>query len=113
MYTNRSLAALLLCLPAAENFYIVVSQDVVTVGVVTVVLEMHACVGRDQHLCCLLFPLRHQHVCAFIIFYYSSLIVLIAIAVLNSYRSIMAVFFPVELYHRRPPILVCAAAPSS
>ena len=56
MYTNRSLAALLLCLPAAANFYIVVSQDVVTVGVVTVVLEMHACVGRDQHLCCLLFP---------------------------------------------------------
>ena len=31
-----------------------------------VVLEMHACVGRDQHLCCLLFPPRHQHVCAFI-----------------------------------------------
>ena len=38
---------LLLCLPAAANFYIVVSQDVVTVAVV---LEMHACVGRDQHL---------------------------------------------------------------
>ena len=32
-----------------------------------VVLEMHTCVGRDQHLCCLLFPPRHQHVCAFII----------------------------------------------
>ena len=32
-----------------------------------VVLEMHACVGRDQHLCCLLFPLRHQHICAFIV----------------------------------------------
>ena len=34
VYTNRSLAALLLlllCLPAAANFYIVVSQDVVTV----------------------------------------------------------------------------------
>ena len=66
VYTNRSLAALLLlllCLPAAANFYIVVSQDVVTVAVV---LEMHACVGRDQHLswCCLLFPLRHRHVCA-------------------------------------------------
>ena len=34
---------------------------------VAVTLEMHAvCVGRDQHLCCLLFPPRHQHVCAFI-----------------------------------------------
>ena len=67
VYTNRSLAALLLlllCLPAAADFYIVVSQDVVTVAVA---LEMHAaCVGRDQHLCCLLFPPRHQHVCAFI-----------------------------------------------
>ena len=68
VYTNGSLAALLLlllllCLPAAANFYIVVSQDVVTVAFV---LEVHACVGRDQHLCCLLFPLRHQHVCALI-----------------------------------------------
>ena len=27
-----------------------------------VVLEMHACVGRDQLLCCLLFLPRHQHV---------------------------------------------------
>ena len=41
------LLLLLVCLPAAANFYIVVSQDVVTV--VAVVLEMHACVGRDQH----------------------------------------------------------------
>ena len=58
VYTNWSLAALLLllCLPAAANFYIVVSQNVVTVAVV---LEMQAHVGRDQHLCCLLFPLRH------------------------------------------------------
>ena len=52
VYTNRFLAALLLllywlCLHAAANFYIVVSQDVVTIAVV---LEMHACVGRDQHL---------------------------------------------------------------
>ena len=31
-----------------------------------VVLEMHACVGRDWHLWCLLFPPRHQHVCGFI-----------------------------------------------
>ena len=31
---------------------------------VAVVIEMHACVGRDQHLCYLLFPPRHQHVCA-------------------------------------------------
>ena len=46
------------------RLYIVVPQDVVTVAVA---LEMHAaCVGRDQHLCCLLFPPRHQHVCAFI-----------------------------------------------
>ena len=48
---------LLLSLPAAANFYIVVSQvtspreDVVTVAVV---LDMNAHVGRDQHLCCLL-----------------------------------------------------------
>ena len=37
------LLLLLLCLPAATNFYIVVSA-------VVHVLEMHACVGRDQHL---------------------------------------------------------------
>ena len=48
---------------AAADFYIVVSKDVVTVAVA---LEMHACVGRDQHLCCFLFPPWHQHVCAFI-----------------------------------------------
>ena len=57
--TARSLAALLLlllllCLPAATNFYIVVFQTV------SVVLEMLACVGREQHLCYLLFPPRHQ-----------------------------------------------------
>ena len=68
VYTNRFLAALLLllywlCLHAAANFYIVVSQDVVTIAVV---LEMHACAGRDQHLCCLLFLPMHQHVCALI-----------------------------------------------
>ena len=34
------------CFPATSNFYIVMSQDVVTVAIV---LEMHACVGRDQH----------------------------------------------------------------
>ena len=51
----------------------------------------HACVGRDQHLCCLLFPPRHQHVCAFYcgnwlvwshcwIFYYIQQLCLICIA---------------------------------
>ena len=55
----------ILCLPAAADFYIVVSQDVETVAVV---LEMHPCVGRDQQLCCLLFPPRHQHIlCTFIL----------------------------------------------
>ena len=58
-----AIVIVILCLLAAADFYIVVSQDVVTVAVA---LEMHACVGRDQHLCCLLFPPRHQHVCAFI-----------------------------------------------
>ena len=41
MYTNGSLAALL---PVAIVTLLVVSQDVVTVAVI---LEMHACVGRD------------------------------------------------------------------
>ena len=52
---------LLICLPAAANFYIVVSQDVMTVAIV---LEMRTCVGRDKHLyhlCCLLFPPKHWH----------------------------------------------------
>ena len=61
MYTNGSLAALL---PVAIVTLLVVSQDVVTVAVV---LEMHACVGRDQHFGCLLFPPRHQHVCALVV----------------------------------------------
>ena len=62
-----TVAIVILCLPAAADFYIVVSQGVVTVAVA---LEMQAaCVGRDQHLCCLPFPLRHQHVCAFIDYY--------------------------------------------
>ena len=50
VYKNKSLAYLLLllfCLPAVANFYTVMSQDVVTVAVV---LDMHACVGRNQHL---------------------------------------------------------------
>ena len=42
-----------LCLPAAANFYTVVSQDVVTVAIVYL-KWLDACVGRDQHLCCLL-----------------------------------------------------------
>ena len=34
---------------------------------VAVVLEMHACVGRGQHLCCLLFlPEASAHICALI-----------------------------------------------
>ena len=54
VYTNRSLAALLLlllllCLPAVANLYIVVSQDAMTVAVV---LEMRACVGRDNYIAC-------------------------------------------------------------
>ena len=59
VYTNNyvpcctvAVAMLLLCLPAAVTFYIVVFQDVM----IAVVLELHACVGRDQHLCYLLFP---------------------------------------------------------
>ena len=47
IWLHRCLMLLLLCLPLAANFYIVVSQDVVTVAVV---LEMRACVGRDQYL---------------------------------------------------------------
>ena len=44
-----TVAIVILCLPAAAYFYIVVSLDVVTL-----VLEMYACVVRDHHLCCLL-----------------------------------------------------------
>ena len=55
----------LLCLPAAANFYIVVSQDVVTVAVVFE--TMHVLVKTSiYHLCCLLVPLRHRHICALV-----------------------------------------------
>ena len=66
VYTNKSLAALLLlllCLPAA-SLTLWCPRNIVSSAVV---LKMHACVGRDQYLCCLLIPPRHQHVCAFII----------------------------------------------
>ena len=52
-----------LCLPAAANFYIVVSQNVVTVYVAVVYLKWpDACVGSNQNLCCLLSHERHQHI---------------------------------------------------
>ena len=59
MYTNGSLAALL---PVAIVTLLVVSQDVVTVAVV---LEMHACVGRDQHFMLLAIPTEASaHMCS-------------------------------------------------
>ena len=66
MYTNRFLAALLLllywlCLPVAANFYIVVSQDVVTIAVV---LEMHACAGKRPGFMLLAIPAEASaHMC--------------------------------------------------
>ena len=44
-----------LCLAAAANVYIVVSQDVITVAVV---LKVHVLVGTSKNLYCLLYP--HQ-----------------------------------------------------
>ena len=53
------------CLPAAA-FYIVVSQNVVTVAFVHV-LEMHVLVETSKTLiCCLLSPPRHQHIMCFV-----------------------------------------------
>ena len=69
VYTNRSLDALLLlllCLPACSCKLLHCGVPGCRDCSSAVVLEMHACVGRDQHFCCLLSPLRHQHVCAFI-----------------------------------------------
>ena len=51
MYTLAALlpvATLFLCLSAAANFYIVVSQDVVTVAVV---LEVHVLVATSLAVC--------------------------------------------------------------
>ena len=35
-----------------------------------VALEMHACVGKDQHLCCLLFP-GHRGISTYVLLIYS------------------------------------------
>ena len=69
VYTNRSLAALLLlllCLPAAANFYIVVSQDVVIVAQLLYLKCMHVLALMLLATC--IFPPRHQHLCAFILY---------------------------------------------
>ena len=62
-----------------------------------VVLEMHACVGRDQHLCCLLFPPRHQHVCAFIILVLVSCTDLFLYFLHNVIQLVPVLFTPVQL----------------
>ena len=46
-----------------QTFYIVVFQDVVTVAQLLYLKCMHACVSRDQHLCCLLFRPREASAC--------------------------------------------------
>ena len=54
------------CCCHSANFYIVMSQDVVTVAVV---LEIHACVGRDLHLsfvACYSHWSKHWHICALV-----------------------------------------------
>ena len=55
--TNRSLATLLLlilllCLPAAANFYIVESQDVVTVAQLLYLKCMHVLVETSIYVAC-------------------------------------------------------------
>ena len=55
VYTNRSLATLLLlllCLPAAANFYIVVSQDVVIVAQLLYLKCMHVLIETSICVAC-------------------------------------------------------------
>ena len=52
VYTNRSLAVLLLCLPAAANFYIVVSQDEGIVAQLLYLKCMHVLVDTSIYVAC-------------------------------------------------------------